>query len=291
MESSPDMQASEPEDGVDSGETPQPKPRKRGRPRKKPTDPDPKKDLIVEQAKRLWGSQGYQNTTIAQIAQASGLNATSIYYYFSSKEAILSRLCRFDRSLDAIPLIANADESAVVRLAALTVYDVYCKCMLPFDFYEFEGVLRRDPDRFKSIQDVYASLFRAMVDVLREGTTDGEFVPGDDEERVVTIFSINEGLQHHYHAKLRGEMLLSNVGYVPRNLEPFEIGGLSVQAVLPSLMEGSIDLKQLQDRVQKVLCSTAALTGVRPENAQAAVQPIRPPENSKPQLENTLPNN
>lgn len=291
MDQPPTMQESHAEGGADSPQIAQPKPRKRGRPRKKPTDPDPKRDLIVEQAKRLWHSQGYQATTIAQIAKASGLNAASLYYYFPSKEAILSRLCRFDRSLTAIPLIATADETAVVRLTALTVYDMYCKCMLPFDFYEFEGVLKRDPDRFNAFLDVYASLFHSMVAVLREGVENGEFTSGDDEERVVTIFSINEGLQHHYHAKLRGEMLLSHIGYEPRGLEPFEIGALSVQAVLPSLMKGTIDLNQLKDRVQRVLKSIPGQTGVHAEKAEATVQPIRPPESSKSQLENTLPVN
>jgi TetR/AcrR family transcriptional regulator, cholesterol catabolism regulator len=59
-------------------------------------DPGPKgraveatRDQILAQAARLFREQGYAATTLRQIAQASGIQAGSIYYHFESKDEIL----------------------------------------------------------------------------------------------------------------------------------------------------------------------------------------------------------
>lgn len=43
-------------------------------------------------ALELFTTQGYENTTLKQIADELGLNKASLYYYFTSKEAILKSL-------------------------------------------------------------------------------------------------------------------------------------------------------------------------------------------------------
>ena len=56
-------------------------------------------------ALELFTTQGYENTTLRQIADELGLNKASLYYYFASKEAILQSL--FDeRGTEAQQLVA-----------------------------------------------------------------------------------------------------------------------------------------------------------------------------------------
>ena len=56
-------------------------------------------------ALELFTTQGYENTTLRQIADELGLNKASLYYYFASKEAILQSL--FDeRGTEAEQLVA-----------------------------------------------------------------------------------------------------------------------------------------------------------------------------------------
>ena len=56
-------------------------------------------------ALELFTTQGYENTTLRQIADELGLNKASLYYYFSSKEAILQSL--FDeRGTESEQLVA-----------------------------------------------------------------------------------------------------------------------------------------------------------------------------------------
>ena len=51
----------------------------------------------------------------------------------------------------------------------------------------------------------------------------------------------NEGLQHHFHAKERGELLLSDSGYTAHNHSPEDIGHMSALSVIPALIPASID--------------------------------------------------
>ncbi len=48
---------------------------------------DTKKE-VIEVARHLFGTQGFKNTTMSDIAQAVGVQKPSLYYFFSSKEDI-----------------------------------------------------------------------------------------------------------------------------------------------------------------------------------------------------------
>lgn len=48
-----------------------------------------KRERIISAAGRFFGEKGYHNTTTAEIAEAAGVAAGTIYIYFSSKEELL----------------------------------------------------------------------------------------------------------------------------------------------------------------------------------------------------------
>ena len=55
---------------------------------------------ILVAAARLFGHQGYANTTLRQIAQAAGIRAGSIYYHFEGKDEIAA--CVLDAGIVAV---------------------------------------------------------------------------------------------------------------------------------------------------------------------------------------------
>ncbi len=48
---------------------------------------------ILEVAEKLFYAQGYENTSIAQIAKECGLSKGAMYHHFVSKEAVLNEIC------------------------------------------------------------------------------------------------------------------------------------------------------------------------------------------------------
>ena len=48
---------------------------------------------ILGVAEKLFSSQGYESTSIAQIAKECGLSKGAMYHHFASKEAVLNEIC------------------------------------------------------------------------------------------------------------------------------------------------------------------------------------------------------
>lgn len=53
-----------------------------------------KRKKLIEAAKQLFVAKGYQATTLAMIAQSSGVPLGNVYYYFKSKEAFMDAVIR-----------------------------------------------------------------------------------------------------------------------------------------------------------------------------------------------------
>src|SRR5690554_23793 len=78
---------------------------------------DKKRDSIIKAASVLINTQGVQATTLASVAKAIGLNATSITYYFSRKEKLVVAV--YDATLDLMEQMARdsrAQENPAARL-------------------------------------------------------------------------------------------------------------------------------------------------------------------------------
>lgn len=113
------------------------------------------REQIITVANRLFREKGYHKTSVSEIAHEVGMDQSSIYYWFPSKEAILEQVCDPNRSLSALDHIMNDIDDRVVQLYMLISYDVVRKCNLPFDFIEFEGLVYDHRDRFEGFLTRY----------------------------------------------------------------------------------------------------------------------------------------
>ena len=68
-----------------------------------------KRQAILQAARELFARQGYDDTTIAQIARAAGVAVGTIYLYFENKHDILVDVC----------LALNADIAQVIQSPAI----------------------------------------------------------------------------------------------------------------------------------------------------------------------------
>ena len=65
---------------------------------------DRKQQQVVTEAARVFARQGYDQTTMQELAGAVGIAAGGLYHYFGSKEQLLIRIC--DQLMN--PLLAEA---------------------------------------------------------------------------------------------------------------------------------------------------------------------------------------
>lgn len=81
------------------------------------------RDAIVAEAGRLFGEQGFQATTMEEIAQAAGVSAGTLYNYFGTKNTVLlahieSRVA--DMTETGTALLATPPPDVVSAVQALT---------------------------------------------------------------------------------------------------------------------------------------------------------------------------
>lgn len=70
-----------------------------------------RRDKLIEAASLLIQRQGYASTTLAEIAEASGVPLGSVYYYFKSKDDVLTAIT--DRRVNGLRhLLADDNESS-----------------------------------------------------------------------------------------------------------------------------------------------------------------------------------
>lgn len=86
-----------------------------------------KKKRIQEIATKLFVEKGFENTTIRDIARATGSNSAAIYYYFENKEGLLYQVLDETAStgLELIRQIDQSSQDLKEKLASVT--DLYTK--------------------------------------------------------------------------------------------------------------------------------------------------------------------
>lgn len=181
------------------------------------------RNKIIAVAIGLFRAKGYARTSMSEIARQAGVDPSSFYYYFASKEAHSS--------------------NRAAQLYALIAFDVVHKCELPFDFWELETIANENPSGFEAFFDRYRKLYRTLITIIERGIEEGVFHERPADEQTVVILSTNEGLQHHYHAKHRKELILEASGYSVRDYTPEDIASMTGESILPSLMKSPSELE------------------------------------------------
>ena len=138
---------------------------------------------ILESSARLFAHQGFEGTSINEIADEVSLSKATIYHYFPGKEDIYSEIIldTLDRLFPSVRDAIERKETAATRLvAAMEAHAQFFED----NFWAFTAMLigfggirelnRRA--RAVALRDSYEALFR---DIITAGVASGEFRPVD----------------------------------------------------------------------------------------------------------------
>ncbi|GAB7388923.1 transcriptional regulator RefZ [Bacillaceae bacterium] len=153
------------------------------------------KEKIVAAAMKLFDSQGFDGTTVRQIAKEAQVNLALISYYFKNKKGLLEYLMvrfyeewfrRLDEELaklpceDVLPLL-----KAMIKWGVLYQKDNYQVTRLIQRELTVESTLARE------IMGTYLSKQKHYFRVLlEEGIARGEFAPVPIEMTIINILSM-----------------------------------------------------------------------------------------------------
>jgi AcrR family transcriptional regulator len=177
-------------------------PRRRGRPRARAGvggDDDPR-ETIVEAASALFAAHGVEGVTMAQIAEGSGLQQSSIYYWFRSKSDILASILeRVNRvPLSIVERERTAEGPLAERLHRLVREDVLTLCGFPFDINEIHRLARRAPEEFAAYWEERRHLDDQVEAMIAEGVASGELRPVDPRLAARSLLAADEATQNWF---------------------------------------------------------------------------------------------
>lgn len=98
------------------------------------------RDSIISTAFDLFREKGYAKASISELARRIGMDPSSLYYYFPSKEALLAEISNPKIEVPTMEELSSFTNSRTVQLYTLIMMDVVQKCELPLDFIDVELV-------------------------------------------------------------------------------------------------------------------------------------------------------
>ena len=207
-----------------------------GRPRRneRPVAGDVREQVLTA-ATQLFATKGVSGTTVRELAAEAGLTASSLYYYFDSKESVLQELvAEVNRVFrDEIRRINERGGSAASRLYRLIRRDVELLDALPYDLNETLRISTLQDERFAWFWADREALYDAVEEIVTSGIAAGEFTAVDARLVARAVLANDRGVRNWFGlGPLGGAGSTSNDGssYPPettgRFLADIMLGGL-----------------------------------------------------------------
>jgi len=165
----------------------------------RPDVTDERKPQIINAALRVFTRKGYHSATIPEIAAEAGLSVGGLYWYFKSKDdvvtAILAQL--FEADLAALAILLAEERPAAERLIAFTQHSVASfdehRWLIPVGVNLY-GAAAHDEQARRFIQRYLGRYRAAIATLIAQGVERGEFRPVEPSDAANALLAMGEGL-------------------------------------------------------------------------------------------------
>jgi AcrR family transcriptional regulator len=197
------------------------------------TTRDQRRAEILDVAAALFARRGFGKTTLSDVARAVGLGATAMYYYYTSKEAMLfacieRTMVRLNENL-AASQVGQAVATPAQRLRSLVTAQVHVELAeaetMPMINNYLYGVLRESAhfgaeqiERLRSLQRETVEFYRR---ILRDGIEAGVFTSSHEATTAFAILGMVQYVSAWYRpgarlsvdqvAEMHGDLVLRMV--------------------------------------------------------------------------------
>jgi TetR/AcrR family transcriptional regulator len=186
-----------------------------------------------------------------QIATEAGLRQSSVYYYFSSKEAVLEALVAGANrlSLDRLARIEGDGGSAGVQLHRIVRFDARLLCELPYDINEVLRLSALQEDNLAGYWDDRQALNDGVQRLVERGIAEGDLVDTDARLAALTLLSNDEAVQNWYRPLGAHHLAGDKAG--GGRYTPEEIGDFLADLALSGLLRDRRTLPGVRRRSQE----------------------------------------
>lgn len=160
------------------------------------------KDAIMQKAKHLFATQGYEGVSMRSLAEASGITLSSIYHYFPSKDHLLDELFHttntsLGKMRNKLPKVNSASDALRQRIEFQFEHAEDVVYVLKY-YLTFREKFEKNKDGF-----LPPKTYLHIEEVINQGNTSGEFkVSNAYEDSQVIAHSINGFVLEYFPHKL-----------------------------------------------------------------------------------------
>lgn len=172
-------------------------PKKRGRPVQ--NEADSRRQELIDKSALLFRTQGYDNTTVRDIAAAVGIQAGSWFYHFKTKHEILVAVMEQGMAASLADIEAIAVHSLPPRLAFERLVAAHLHTLLAPDhdyitvlLYEWRSVDKNSRARIIALKDKYEAIWDEVIAALHAS---GEWAMPTKFDRLLTFGALNWSAQ------------------------------------------------------------------------------------------------
>ncbi len=160
---------------------------------------DSKKDLILNTARLLLARQGFAKTTLDDIANALGMKKSSLYYYYTNKDALLDDVMKREQEnyFSAVLKSVEQSDSAIDKIINFEKTKFgYLQESLKFHDMNAGIMLELKGKMFRHIQSIHQAESDIIDKILQEGARRNEIKKCNTKKVAKLILTFSEALRH-----------------------------------------------------------------------------------------------
>lgn len=208
---------------------------------------------LLDKATRLFAEQGYESTTLRDIADAVGISRPALYHYVSSKEDFLVALVEQSRALatSLSELRHRGDLDSIGKLRTLTEFLVRQRAEAPDRFRILDRSESLLPEETRSEhRRLRQGILRELTAIIDEGIANGAFRPVDSRIAAFSVLGMCNWVAWWFRSdseKEIDEVVLEVSRSAVMMLQQAKLGGTSLvaQQLLESMRSNVETLERL----------------------------------------------
>lgn len=153
-----------------------------------------KQILIMETAEKLFATNGFDATSIRDIATAGAFNSAMISYYFGSKEQLLEGILMYRNAKlgDLVTTVLKAQQHPLDKILAMTEFYIE-KVFLQRDFYLLIYQIQSLPEKYQLIRNFYNTIryqnYNLIDGIVKDGEAKGLFKKNIDTSFIIFLIT------------------------------------------------------------------------------------------------------
>jgi len=145
-----------------------------------------RQEQILQAARQVFANQGFHNTRMSDIAQATGVSQGTLYHYFRSKDELFLAVLnvwneQIKSVVEQLPAadVHVTDKFWMVNQLAVNFFETG-EDLLPV-LVEYWAYILHEPEAAAAFREFFLSMQQSFKDILYQGVEIGEFKPVDVE--------------------------------------------------------------------------------------------------------------